>query len=182
MSSRKNKIAYIKPSDPKFIQQFKKRVGYREAPILTDKLLSDSQAETVNESQIDRADTILDILESDLVSVVQSSDGDLSLEEAKQHLKTETAKPEIQHAESAQAITEDTSTHVTTNSHPYDENKDGKIVYKRPEKTSVHKKRSSTAPSGEVLLNGADSTVPPSKKKKTLLCMSYSDEENNNSD
>lgn len=36
--SKRNKVSYIKPADPKFLRQIKEQIGYREGPTVEAKV------------------------------------------------------------------------------------------------------------------------------------------------
>lgn len=39
MSKRRNNVDYIKPADPKFLQEIKSQIGYNSGPTLDTKVL-----------------------------------------------------------------------------------------------------------------------------------------------
>ncbi|EZA55000.1 hypothetical protein DMN91_008995 [Ooceraea biroi] len=72
MSRKKHNVSYIKPDEPKFLQQLKEQIGYKEGPTV------DTKREALPEISDDEREEKLD----DKPTVVVLNSGDLTAEEA----------------------------------------------------------------------------------------------------
>ncbi|XP_029445556.1 uncharacterized protein KIAA1143 homolog [Rhinatrema bivittatum] len=110
--SKKNQVAYVRPPEPSFLTQFKKKVGFQEGPTVDTK--REELPSTADDS--DGSDK-----EDEQPQVVVLKKGDLTADEV---------------AEIKQKIKEDTK------SDPEPAPADGKIVFKKPAKRSSEEKYS----------------------------------------
>ena len=135
--ARQNQISYTEPSQPSFIRAFKQKTGYQEGPKLSDKFKPNSDDEN-SEDEIDPKSELLEMINNNQLSVANSASCDLSKEDLRDIIQgkdlaaiaaaKEKEKNELALRE-AKKLT-------------YDEERDGKIIYRAPPPSAKHKRRS----------------------------------------
>ena len=172
--SKKKQISFTQPSEPSFIRALKQKAGYQEGPTLSDKFKSQSDDDK-SEDEVDPKQELLEMINNNQLSIAETPSCDLTKENLKDVLegKDLTAiAAEREKKEQELALKEAAKL-------PYDEKRDGKIIYRPPPPNSKVKRASE-----DNQLQSENSNNKKSKEKlinrRLLTCIS--DEDSSNED
>eukprot|EP00800_Vazella_pourtalesii_P003868 TRINITY_DN14073_c0_g1_i1.p1 TRINITY_DN14073_c0_g1~~TRINITY_DN14073_c0_g1_i1.p1 ORF type:complete len:199 (+),score=51.61 TRINITY_DN14073_c0_g1_i1:71-598(+) len=174
--SKKNQICFTQPSEPSFIRALKQKSGYQEGPTLSDKFKPPSDDEKSDE-EVDPKQELLEMINNNQLSIAATPSCDLTKENLKDVLegKDLTAiAAEREKKEQELALKEAAKL-------PYDEKRDGKIVYRPPPPPPNTKVK--RAPEDNQLQSDNTSNKKSKEKpinKRLLTCIS--DEDSSNED
>ncbi|KAI6654700.1 hypothetical protein LOD99_2579 [Oopsacas minuta] len=173
--SKKNQISYSEPSQPSFIRAFKQKAGYIEGPTLSDKFEPEGGKP---EDEIDPKQELLEMINSNQLSIDESQSCDMTKENLKDVLEGKdlaAIAAEREKKEQEMALKEAAKL-------PYDEKRDGKIVYRPPPPSSSKKKRASEDDQLEADNNSSKRSKEKQVNKRLLTCIPSDEDESSNDD